>query len=491
MSREGSSFSFARFENHISETLDESFLFSRFTDVTLVSEDNKHFSAHKMVLCASSPVLSDILQNHPRQETFIYFREVENKVLQALIDYMYQGSVAISRHMLEDFMSFAQHMKVKGLSRSEGFNCNLEYDVEELLTDISENDIKDDKTRKDLNCQNEDSNKATQGDEPQETKNYHENLDEIKKDLEYVIEGPLKDSSANKIKDGGTKSDLHNELDGQTKSVNNRIVLVEKGKSCIKLFRCDDCDREYKDRDGLNGHIKTIHEGVRYKCQECDYLGKQRTNLNHHIRNVHEGITFPCNECGTKFSRPSELNSHVRIIHKGEEKTTCDQCGHLSKTKKAHRLHTRAKHENVKFNCELCEYVTGWPVYLKTHMKSMHEGKKQKYNCEVCGRTFNTKDYLTKHMDAEHSGIRYSCDKCSYKAKLKIYLKQHTQNKHEGIQHYCRQCEYKTGRIYNLTTHQKVKHEGQRLPCDECGYQATRPDYLKIHKNTKHNNVLQ
>jgi hypothetical protein len=103
-----------------------------------------------MVLCASSPLLSDILQNHPQQETFIYFPEAENKVLQALLDYMYQGSVAISRPMLDGCLSFAQQMKVKDLSRSDGFNCNLEYNIEKLSIDISADDIKDDNTETEL-----------------------------------------------------------------------------------------------------------------------------------------------------------------------------------------------------------------------------------------------------------------------------------------------------------------------------------------------------
>ena len=63
---------FVGFHNHIAGALDESFIFSNFTDVTLVSEDGKHFLAHKIVLCASSPILSAILLNHQHQETFIY-----------------------------------------------------------------------------------------------------------------------------------------------------------------------------------------------------------------------------------------------------------------------------------------------------------------------------------------------------------------------------------------------------------------------------------
>ena len=113
-----------------------------------------------------------------------------------------------------------------------------------------------------------------------------------------------------------------------------QLRLVEKGKSCTKAFRCDDCDSEYKSRDGLNRHIKAIHEGIRYKCHNCNFLATNRAKLNHHIRSVQKGISYLCNDCGAKFSHSNTLKIHVRIYHKGEEKTTCDQCGHISKTKK-------------------------------------------------------------------------------------------------------------------------------------------------------------
>ena len=147
--------SFDRFENHVSKTLDENFIFSHFshfTDVTLVSDDNKHFSAHKLVLSSSSPLLREILLTHPTQEPVIYFPSVKHQELKAMISYMYQGSVTLAHDRVEDFKSFARQIKVKGLSNT---NNDLELKTEQLLADEGNN----------LHFSNEIINEATSYDE--------------------------------------------------------------------------------------------------------------------------------------------------------------------------------------------------------------------------------------------------------------------------------------------------------------------------------------
>ena len=83
----------------------------------MVSDDGKHFLAHKTVLSDRSPTLSRILQTHPDQdkELFIYFQSVKNRELKAMLDYMYLGSVNIAHDSIEDFMHFAGQMEVQGM----------------------------------------------------------------------------------------------------------------------------------------------------------------------------------------------------------------------------------------------------------------------------------------------------------------------------------------------------------------------------------------
>ena len=63
-----------------------------FTDVTLVSDDNKSIKAHRSILSACSPFLRDILKtqtenNHP----VIYLTWIQYPEIETILQFMYLG----------------------------------------------------------------------------------------------------------------------------------------------------------------------------------------------------------------------------------------------------------------------------------------------------------------------------------------------------------------------------------------------------------------
>ena len=73
-------------------SLSDAFTEHCFSDVTLVSDDQRPFQAHKYVLSAFSPVLKDILLNNPHPHPLIYLR----------------GGVIKKRHTLRTFKKFSK-----------------------------------------------------------------------------------------------------------------------------------------------------------------------------------------------------------------------------------------------------------------------------------------------------------------------------------------------------------------------------------------------
>ena len=100
------------------EKLDENFLFSNFTDVTLVSGDGKYFRAHKIVLSTASEFLRDVLHLQYPQEPMISFPSIKQENLKALLDYMYLGYASVSYQNAEAFTEFALDMKLSGLANT-------------------------------------------------------------------------------------------------------------------------------------------------------------------------------------------------------------------------------------------------------------------------------------------------------------------------------------------------------------------------------------
>ena len=60
----------------------------RYADVTLVSDDQTHFKAHKIVLSACSSVFKKIIDNNPSQHPLIYLRGIQSFEMESILQFM-------------------------------------------------------------------------------------------------------------------------------------------------------------------------------------------------------------------------------------------------------------------------------------------------------------------------------------------------------------------------------------------------------------------
>ena len=71
------------------------------TDVSLVSDDQKHFLAHKVVLAAVSPVFSNILLGLSNvQYPVIYLKDVRGEDLNSVLEFIYSGKLSQGENRL-------------------------------------------------------------------------------------------------------------------------------------------------------------------------------------------------------------------------------------------------------------------------------------------------------------------------------------------------------------------------------------------------------
>ena len=84
-------------------------------DVTLVSDDQKQVSAHKLVLSACSEYFRNILKTNKHSHPLLCLDGVSNQDLNNILDYMYNGEVQIYQHDLDRFLLVAQRLRLQGL----------------------------------------------------------------------------------------------------------------------------------------------------------------------------------------------------------------------------------------------------------------------------------------------------------------------------------------------------------------------------------------
>ena len=87
--------SWSRLQSHVQQVLKESFQ-DKYADVTLVSNDNTIFYAHKFLLASASNFLRDILSNSKVNEVFINLNEFKSNEINALLEYLYFGETNLS-----------------------------------------------------------------------------------------------------------------------------------------------------------------------------------------------------------------------------------------------------------------------------------------------------------------------------------------------------------------------------------------------------------
>ena len=86
-----------------------------FFDVTLVSDDEQHIAAHKLVLSASSEFFKNILKKTSHSNPLIYLNGFSSKYLQLMMDFIYEGETQIFQTDIDPFLEAAKKLKIEGL----------------------------------------------------------------------------------------------------------------------------------------------------------------------------------------------------------------------------------------------------------------------------------------------------------------------------------------------------------------------------------------
>ena len=206
-------------------------------DVTLVSDDNKQVSAHKLVLSACSEYFKNIFRNNNKhQHPLLCLDGLSSNDLTNVLDYIYNGEVQIFQENLDRFLAIAQKFKLEGLLG------DTNEKEEETYFDNANNVKKEEENNQEF---------------------YVTATEYLEKEVFQKAKQPLK---------------VKGKIDGT-------IALNENGE-------------EVNDLDAkLLEHVQRLPDKS-MQCKICGHKATHLPNLKNHIETHMEGLSFPCHICG-------------------------------------------------------------------------------------------------------------------------------------------------------------------------------------------------
>ena len=119
-----------------------------FFDVTLVGDDFKHVTAHKLVLSSSSEYFKKVFFNNKKyfqSHALICLEGLNQTDLNNILDYIYHGEIQIYQDDLDRFLGIAERLKLEGLrggeqpdeNNSTSQNDFLVSKVEDQITEVA------------------------------------------------------------------------------------------------------------------------------------------------------------------------------------------------------------------------------------------------------------------------------------------------------------------------------------------------------------------
>merc|ERR1712106_417234 len=106
------------FETNVSTAFRELREDKDFFDVTLACDDEQ-IQAHKVILAACSTFFRTVLRRNRHEHPLLYLKGVKYIDLVAVLNFMYHGEVNVAQEQLNDFLSIAEDLKVKGLTQNQ------------------------------------------------------------------------------------------------------------------------------------------------------------------------------------------------------------------------------------------------------------------------------------------------------------------------------------------------------------------------------------
>ena len=300
---------------------------TKMADVTLMGNDHKLVSAHKLVLSACSEFFKNIFMNNSNNNNLVLFLDgVDSTGITLMLDYIYQGEAQIYQEYLDGFLELAKKFQLDSLleNKNEG-----------------ETEMKPFEQSQPVNI---------------EYNTFEQN--QKMKPVAPRIQRDVKDRTLKLLDESILSS--NSEVEEKFRE------LIVIGEPAALNNSCHACDKVFQDLGELYSHLN-VHKFA--FCEHCNTMVPKRYFPQHKIKCSQSPKDLSCHICNTFSTRwKSALRKHIKTMH-GEHSTKCNICGKAFRNAISLENHMR-KHNG--YDCSTCGRNFKSRQALDYHRKANH-----------------------------------------------------------------------------------------------------------------------
>ena len=271
-----------------------------FSDVTLLSDDEVSFSAHKLVLAGSSQFFQNILKKNSHLHPLLYLHGVSSEFLANILDFIYEGKVEVKHENLDEFLTAAEKFKIQGLSKTEEISATPFAEIDTLpelqqgayeselnvLKEIFDNEHNG---KLDVMIKSEQESKVDTGIVSQSHIQVQET--KVKPEQRSVVKREFGDSESIPHV---ARTYCYEKIP-ITDVSQIKTMIMELSEKVGKLWRCKFCGKTTASakRNELSTHIESHFDGLAYPCTHCPKTSKNRSALRGHMYRDHKAVPDP------------------------------------------------------------------------------------------------------------------------------------------------------------------------------------------------------